>query len=401
MDRRDVVLKFITKTHRGIEIGPYFAPLTPKRDGYNCLVMDVFDSATLRKLATEDPGFSAEQRARIEDVDLVGSSTHIDDVVSERGTLGEFDYIVSSHNFEHLPNPIRFLQGCAKVLKPGGMISMAIPDRRACYDYFRPVTRLSEWIEASFEDRNRPTLAQSFDNTWVRSTYDHHGVPFGSFFRGVSPATVTAAMSIEHDLQQWIERRNSGDCEYHDSHCSVFTPSSFELLVRDCAYLGLVPFEVVEITEGPGVEFFAHLRVNTSRNVVHPSDYEEIRDRLLHRIVEEAAETSLQAYENRTQPGEASKHQEETAVDSPPYNGQVESLRLELLSGNEKILQELGAIQASNYNERDSHRRELAAANEKIAQLNDTVAALRSSTSWRITAPFRRAVIALRGRSMP
>ena len=96
----------------------------------------------------------------IEDVDLVGSSTHIGELVRARGEAGTFDYVVSSHNFEHLPNPIRFLQGCAEALRPGGILSMAIPDRRACFDYFRPVTRLSDWIQAFVEDR-KPAVSRA------------------------------------------------------------------------------------------------------------------------------------------------------------------------------------------------------------------------------------------------
>ena len=53
----------------------------------------------------------------IEEVDLVGSCTHIGKLVRARGEAGKFDYIVSSRNFEHLPNPIRFLQGCAAARK--------------------------------------------------------------------------------------------------------------------------------------------------------------------------------------------------------------------------------------------------------------------------------------------
>ena len=114
MDRRDVILKYITKEKQGIEIGPFHSPLTPKRDGYNCLVMDVFDLATLKKMAKENVGISDEQCELLEDVDLLGSSTHIDKVVDQHGKLGQFDYLVSSHNFEHLPNRSDFSRGVPK-----------------------------------------------------------------------------------------------------------------------------------------------------------------------------------------------------------------------------------------------------------------------------------------------
>ena len=77
----------------------------------------MFDFGTLRKRVAEDPNIAAELIPLIEEVDLVGSCTHIGKLVRARGEAGKFDYIVSSRNFEHLPNPIRFLQGCAAARK--------------------------------------------------------------------------------------------------------------------------------------------------------------------------------------------------------------------------------------------------------------------------------------------
>jgi SAM-dependent methyltransferase len=355
MDRRNVILKYITREQHGIEIGPFHSPIAPKRDGYNCLVMDVFDTTTTRAMAAENPGISDEQAARIEDIDLVGSCTHIDDIVSQHGYLGQFDYIVSSHNFEHLPNPIRFLQGCAKVLKPGGIISMAIPDRRACYDYFRPVTRLSDWLDAWLEDRSQPTLAQAFDDRWVRASYDHHGVPHGSFFRAAPPRQVSAAMTFEQDFAQWKAWRTEGDTQYHDAHCSVFTPASFELLLKDSAYLGLVPFDVLDISGSPGVDFFVHLRLGSA---TRPSNYEEIRGTLLHRVLNEAAETATSTFDN-----------------------------MHVLDN------EIARHAAEN----DVHQREMAAANQRIAELTDALSQVHASTSWKMTEPIRRTITAWRG----
>lgn len=354
MNRREVILKYITKEKRGIEIGPFYTPLTPKRDGYNCLVMDVFDTATTRKMAADNPSISDEDAKGIEDIDLIGSCTHIEEVVA-KCDLGSFDYIVSSHNFEHLPNPIRFLQGCAKVLKPDGMISMAIPDRRACYDYFRPVTRLSDWLDAWLADRSQPTLAQAFDDQWVRANYDQHG----SFFHGADPKRISAAMTFEKDFEQWKARRSASDTEYHDAHCSVFTPASFELLLRDCAYLGLVPFEVVDISDSPGVDFFVHLRLSTARAALRPTDYDKIRGRLLHRMLDEASETSLLGFQGKTPP----QHRDED------LRRAIEGLTVQLQ----------------------------AAADKRIRSLAGKLSAVYSSRGRKFTEPLRGLVSALRG----
>jgi 2-polyprenyl-3-methyl-5-hydroxy-6-metoxy-1,4-benzoquinol methylase len=110
--------------------------------------MDVFDTETLRARAAADPNIVSDIAA-IEEVDLVGSATELEQVVSQRCPLSSFDYVVSSHNFEHLPNLIRFLQACARVLKPGGMVCMAIPDHRTCFDFFRPPTMLTVSVSGS------------------------------------------------------------------------------------------------------------------------------------------------------------------------------------------------------------------------------------------------------------
>ena len=106
---RSAILNGITKDMRGIEIAPWFAPLAPKRHGFNCLVVDVFSKDELSKRAAADHNIPDKNVSLIEHVDIVGSATEISSLipVSEHGT---FDYIISSHNFEHLPNPIKFLR---------------------------------------------------------------------------------------------------------------------------------------------------------------------------------------------------------------------------------------------------------------------------------------------------
>jgi SAM-dependent methyltransferase len=318
VDRRDAILKYTTKEQRGIEIGPWFNPIASKREGYRCLVLDVFDSETLRKRAADDPNIAPASIPMIEDVDLVGSSTQIAELVRARGEAGTFDYIVSSHNFEHLPNPIRFLQGCAEALKPGGVLSMAIPDRRACFDYFRPVTRLSDWIQAFVEDRSRPSFAQGFDSSEVFARFDDGKQRIAAFLRNQPAEKVSADPNLDGAFGGWMHRLRMKDENYYDWHCSVFTPSSFELLSRDAAYLGLAPFEVVEIFDA-GAEFHAHLRVNRSTEVLKPANYEGTRNSLLHRIHDEAAETSTKYQEMRSaleglgEANERIRHLEETA----------------------------------------------------------------------------------------
>ena len=291
MDRRSQILRHITKTQRGIEVAPWFAPLTPKRDGYDCRIIDVFDKPTLLKRAQDDSAIPVSGHALLEDVDFVGSATMIAELVPV-ANHGAFDYIVSSHNFEHLPDPIRFLQGCQKVLRPGGYLSMAVPDCRACFDFFRPHTTLIEWLEAHADQRSQPTRAQVFAMTANQSALVREGKQLGAFALDADATAVTCTGDLDATYAAW--RATKPNADYQDTHCSVMTPASFELLIRECQHLGLLTFEIESISAPNGCEFYVHLvnRPNAPPAAIGKSTFQVDRTQLMHRIWNERATAS-------------------------------------------------------------------------------------------------------------
>jgi FkbM family methyltransferase len=339
-DRRERITRFITPQQKGIEIGPYFQPLAPKRLGYNCLVVDVFDAATLRQHALDDPNLPNQITDEIEEVDLLGSSSAIAELVEARDRLGTFDYIISSHSFEHLPDPIRFLQGCSKVLRPGGILSMALPDRRTCFDHFRPHSTLAELLDAYFAARDRPTLAQVFEQASLRCCFGAQQAL--GFALDDDPAQIVPLTWLSEAFAQWQSLRTQPDA-YHDVHCWTFTPASFELIVRDLIFLKLISWNVLEISETVGAEF-----------------YVQLKNRAGHTTDEVAADRFYRQ-------------------------------RRELLF---RVNDEMAANCASNYHR--SGEQALREARRYGAQLEAELAAVRSSTSWRVTAPLRSAATAFR-----
>lgn len=291
MDRQRELLKHVSKDARGVEIGPYFSPLAPKRDGYDCLSLDVFDTETVKARARMDPSLSDEKVELIETIDLVGSAVTIDALLREKGVAGEIDYVVSSHNFEHLPNPVAFLQACGRVIRKGGYLSMALPDKRACFDFFRPRTSLSAWIEAYFEGRERPTHAQIFDqDSSIASCADGEKSSI-TFFLGEDLKKISVAPALCETFAAWARKREVGDQGYYDVHCWVFTPSSFRMLLSDLYFLGLSPFAVEEVTDTALSEFYVHLR-NEGYKTFSPEEAEAhyaARRRLLRDAVAEEA----------------------------------------------------------------------------------------------------------------
>ncbi len=61
------------------------------------------------------------------------------------------DFLIASHVFEHLPNPIGGLMEFYRVVKNGGIIYLIVPEKTRTGDKFRPRTQLSHMI-ADYQD---------------------------------------------------------------------------------------------------------------------------------------------------------------------------------------------------------------------------------------------------------
>jgi len=389
MDRREIMREFARKEGRGIEIGPYFTPLVPKADGWNVLALDVFDAAKLRDMALADPNIPAASICDIEEVDLLGPAHRIAELVGARGESGKIDFILSSHNFEHLPNPVAFLRGCSEVLRPGAVLSMAIPDKRTCFDYFRPLSTLAAMLEAYAENRERPTATQLLEMQTLHARYRTEAGELGSFPLTDDPSHVVAHRTMEEAYANWKVRlaRGSNSEIYEDCHCWTFTPSSFRLVLADLRFLGLIEFEPVKISETQGHEFFVHLRNlhGAAATTPNAATYYEERQALLHAVNWDPALNAV---------GPAG-----SAAMADASAG-ITSLRDEiaLLREETHVLQQSFAGLMAAAGEAEAMRREIGRIRGENGVLQRDNTALRNSRSWRVTAPLRFLGDAVRGR---
>lgn len=260
MSRLDQLRRFTDKSVLGIEIAPYFNPIVTKRAGYNLMIVDVFDTETLRRRVMEDPFIPDERVEDVEPVDIVADASDLGVAIEARGLAGKVGYIVSSHNFEHLPNPIRFLQGCSKALKPGGVLTMAIPDYRACFDHYRMPTRLSDWLSAYHRGYTQPSPETRFDFRTSQSMYVRGGkTEVGCDIDVDDPAFFEPVRVMRNSYEEYLADLATIP-PYKDAHCSAVFGASFELMVRDLRHFGLIDLEVLDVTPTLGLEFFVHLR---------------------------------------------------------------------------------------------------------------------------------------------
>lgn len=118
----------------GIEIGALHNPLSLP-DGAEVRYVDRFDETQLRKHYPE----LADKP--LVPVSLIGNAQDLS-VLSDNAV----DFVVANHLFEHLDNPIRGLEEMARVLRPGGVLYLALPEPRATFDSRRRLTSVKHLV---------------------------------------------------------------------------------------------------------------------------------------------------------------------------------------------------------------------------------------------------------------
>jgi SAM-dependent methyltransferase len=76
------------------------------------------------------------------------------------------DFVIANHFIEHCQNPIQTLQNMFRVLKAGGVLYLAVPDKRFTFDVDRPSTTI-EHIMRDFSEGPEWSRLQHFEE-WTR-----------------------------------------------------------------------------------------------------------------------------------------------------------------------------------------------------------------------------------------
>jgi len=273
LSRVEKALAFIDRDGLGLEIGPAHSPIAPRRGGFNVHVLDYMDADALReKFQDVDVDL-----AQIEEVDFVWGGEPLRQLV---GGTYRYDWIIASHVIEHLPDLAGFLNDCQDVLKPEGVVSLVVPDKRYCFDHFRPLTTTGEVLDAFGQRRNRPTPGSVFDHMMNCVTLDGQ-ISWSAETHGKYGSTY----SFEYARNVWDQA--TAGVGYVDVHVSCFTPASFRLILQDLRSLGLLTsLDVTHEFETTGNEFFVTLGQGTRE----PSARERIA--LLRQIDSELAEAT-------------------------------------------------------------------------------------------------------------
>lgn len=227
-ERRNTILRDVDRAGQGLEIGPSLRPIAPKREGFNVKILDHANREDLvAKYSRRNP---SNDVSAIEDVDYVWSGEKYVELI---GGDKHFDWIIASHVIEHTPDLIGFLSDCEKLLKPNGVLSLAIPDKRYCFDLMRERTPLSKIIDAHLA-RNTVHTAGTVAEYFLNAVRLEGRISWPKGDRGGLESIHSVSEARHHSESVATHSR------YFDVHAWCFTPHHFRLIVHDLISLGFL-----------------------------------------------------------------------------------------------------------------------------------------------------------------
>jgi len=221
-------------TQVGIEIGPLDKPIVERGDGTVYYV----DQASAQDLASTYKEDRAVDIDRIVDVDFIWGQASLAELLGEVAPL---DYIMASHVIEHVPDLVGWLCEAAAVLNTGGILALAVPDKRLTFDYLRGESTTSEVIGAYLDRPRRPSARQVFAHFSLAVELD-----VAVAWSAPIPANSLRPIHTTDAALDWARKAANGD--YVDVHCWVFTPTSFVARIRELVDTGLLDFSIAELT---------------------------------------------------------------------------------------------------------------------------------------------------------
>lgn len=238
------------KSGLGLEIGPLHTPICVKPQ-HNVRYLDVFSTEDLRRNYANDPNINVDD---IVPVDLIDRGIPYGELTLER-----FDYVVSSHNVEHVPCLVTFLQNLESCLKPGGKIFLALPDKRYCFDHFKPESSIAEVIDAYHCRRKKPTPVAILRHMLLQGHNDakrhwrgDHGLPAIRSGSNTQNKTAIEEMDALYSQERYI-----------DTHVWILTPGFFAETIETLRLQGLIKLEMQTLypTNVGSHEFYSILKM--------------------------------------------------------------------------------------------------------------------------------------------
>ena len=136
---------------------------------------------------------------------FIAEATELRDVAD-----GRYEFLLSSNCLEHVANPLKALREWTRVVQPGGLLLLVLPNQKANFDHRRQVTRFEHLL-----DDERRNVGED-DLTHLDEILALHDLERDPWAEG----------------RENFERRSRDNLKYRGLHHHVFDPALIEQMAR-------------------------------------------------------------------------------------------------------------------------------------------------------------------------
>jgi hypothetical protein len=226
-NRKDFI-DLISQNEMILEIGPLAFP-SMNIHNPNVHTVDYFSKEELRENYKNDPNVNIDN---ICDVTYVlKGSTPYNQVIPQI-----FDICFSSHNVEHVPCLITFLNNISSILKNNACFFLCIPDYRYCFDHFRNPSTIFDVLNSFYNKQDKPSAVSLLESRYLTchndSTkhWDFFNKSFVNTFNTINEKNDFVHNQTKRIIDEIESIKNEYEkCKhvYTDAHCWKFTPFIF------------------------------------------------------------------------------------------------------------------------------------------------------------------------------
>lgn len=234
--------KYLSDAKTGLEISPSINPMLYKGDGYDLEYIDALTTEQLQARAQRN----GVDLKRVPNVDYLHDfSQSIASCVGHK----KFDFVMSSHVIEHVPDLAGHFQEVKEVLNEGGVYAFLAPDKELCFDLKKPDTSLGQVIEARLEKRRVAPVSALIDEYY----YGVKRGGSGAWSRNESAPTVPKYANARKLMQDAMA--NPQIARNWHGHIWRFTPASFREIYTQLNELELVELRLLDVQPTAHMEF--------------------------------------------------------------------------------------------------------------------------------------------------
>jgi len=263
-NRHDFI-ELVPKDKMILEIGPLCFPCMPVGNS-NVHTVDYFSVDELKENYKNDKNIDINKICNVTYV--LKNKTKYNEIIPKI-----FDYCFSSHNIEHVPCLITFLNNVSSILKDNSYFFLCIPDYRYCFDHFRNPSNIFEILDSYYNNSDKPSPVSHLESTYLTCHNDSvkHWEVLDNSIKNIFVSINEHKTFFNNQKNKIIDeieiiKQKYQTCknEYIDAHCWKFTPFTFRNIIDILYQTKFIDFQIERVykTLKGSNEFYVILKKN-------------------------------------------------------------------------------------------------------------------------------------------